>query len=63
MGVEIGRITTKGEITELKLPHPYSSPWSVAAGPDGVVWLSAERQDVILRAPPDGHAFKLTTEK
>src|SRR6185369_2012962 len=35
---KIGRITAKGEITEVAIPTADSKPYCVAAGPDQAVW-------------------------
>ena len=39
-GNKVGRITMRGEITELDIPSPTGSPTNVAVGPDGNVWYT-----------------------
>ncbi len=36
----IGRMTTKGDVTEIATPSETSAPLNIAAGPDGNVWFT-----------------------
>jgi len=38
----IGRINTKGLITEYRLPNPNSNPWGITEGPDGGIWFTEQ---------------------
>ena len=51
-GNRVGRITTRGEITEFAIPSPTGSPTNVAVGPDRNVWYT--KGAVLGRVTPDG---------
>ena len=39
-GDKIGRITTRGDVTEFPIPTPNARPWGIAAGLDGSIWFT-----------------------
>jgi virginiamycin B lyase len=51
-GNRVGRITTKGDITEFPIPSPTGSPINVAVGPDRNVWFT--KGSLVGRVTPDG---------
>ena len=48
------RLTATGAITEFALPHPASSPTTIALAPDGTVWFTQSNGNRIGRMNPDG---------
>ena len=53
-GNRVGRITTAGQITEFRLPHPGSFPSAISTGPDGHVWFTELDGNRIGRITPEG---------
>ena len=51
-GNRVGRITTKGEITEFPIPSQAGSPINIAVGPDRNVWFT--KGGIVGRVTPDG---------
>ncbi len=54
LGIDIGRITTKGKITEFPLPTRCESPlgcepFGITAGPDGNLWFTESSGNKIWR--------------
>jgi virginiamycin B lyase len=43
-GNKIGRISTRGLITEYPVPAANSDPYWIAAGPDGALWFTSTHQ-------------------
>ena len=52
-------MTVEGKTTEYEAPVADGDPFSIVAGPDGALWIGAERRDMIMRARADGGDFKL----
>ena len=50
----IGRITTKGEITEFSLPAERAFPSMITAGPEGALWFTLNQANAIGRVTVDG---------
>ena len=48
------RLATDGTFTEFSLPHPMSSPTTIALAPDGTVWFTESNGNRIGRMNPDG---------
>jgi hypothetical protein len=51
-------VTVEGKTTEYEAPVADGDPFSIVAGPEGALWIGAERRDVIMRARADGADFK-----
>jgi hypothetical protein len=51
-------MTVEGKTTEYEAPVAKGDPFSIVAGPDGALWIGAERRDMILRARADGGDLK-----
>jgi virginiamycin B lyase len=48
------RLATDGAVTDFALPHPMSSPTTIAIAPDGTVWFTESNGNRIGRMRPDG---------
>jgi virginiamycin B lyase len=55
----IGRMTPNGQVTEFPLPH--TSPWDIVAGPGGMLWFGAVREErpLLGRVTPAGHVSEI----
>lgn len=51
---KVGRISTKGKITEFELPTRGSRPVGIAAGADGNLWVTLSMVDKVARITPKG---------
>jgi streptogramin lyase len=56
-GNRVGRITTKGAITEFVMPTQAASPINIAVGPDRNIWYT--RGTTLGRVTPDGEVTEL----
>lgn len=54
----IGRITTRGRITEFALPTASADPLSITAGPDGALWFTERTANKIGRITTSGHVVE-----